>query len=751
MIYQMSQESWNKSSIKDASTSKSKVSVDADVKDVKKVSTWDSKFQPLVEEIGMQDKINYKDSKHIMRAVNGRYDNVMSQLKTEDPALYNKFKQFKNNSWDFAKELEVIREGGDNAKINEYYKKATVMFIEIANSLDYTKNKKFAMDENARVLTREQYDKYSQEVQVGNNSSTNARVVRNNMQLKADYETWNTSAEYAKLKNVSDYWMNSIKKKAQPIVSSWVATSLKHLDVEDTSKADFNRESFDMNVDLLKHVSKYGTIADSGLSKKDKDLAMSIRKEMWGKDYGDILKVLKNRSEDIQGMSNRLGFHGSIKLLNNHKDTVGKKLEYYPRTTEKTRNDFADGDMLAIEKMTKHYKEFKEVDGKLRNLSLDSSKNNYESIRDGLGLDLNRSQFNIAMDALVDDNGNIMSYKKWKDSLRNIPDPSGRGFIKGGATGNIGQDVKNARPASLLGKIWEQNKTTSVSWEGGINSLPWGQTSKEDKEDDLIAIYNGLKGGYKKEFSKIKANQVYDSSLLAAGFGNVRNQSLQFKGVDLNLDKNYQLKNSSGKKQENVNKLIGLMKDDRGEFTTENITLFGNDRVNAGLNAIQKDELADQRENNAKVAKDFFKGDMSNVTVEFFRNTNVPGQAAYSFYNTKTKKSMVMYAPKNMLGKNEGVGEDMYVHTARDPQEFTFNAKGYQDMKVITVKNKPAYKSARLSFDQNKNAYIGSMWYYDKQGNIQQYQHIIPLGQAVNLKDATDNFNKFLMDYSKEL
>jgi hypothetical protein len=193
------------------------------------------------------------------------------------------------------------------------------------------------------------------------------------------------------------------------------------------------------------------------------------------------------------------------------------------------------------------------------------------------------------------------------------------------------------------------------------------------------------------------------------------------------------------------------MKDDRGEFTTENITLFGNDRVNAGLNAIQKDELADQRENNAKVAKDFFKGDMSNVTVEFFRNTNVPGQAAYSFYNTKTKKSMVMYAPKNMLGKNEGIGEDMYVHTARDPQEFTFNAKGYQDMKVITVKNKPAYKSARLSFDQNKNAYIGSMWYYDKQGNIQQYQHVIPMGQAITLKGATDNFNKFLMDYSKEL
>lgn len=748
--------------------SKPSVNVDAgssvkpEIKDNKKVSTWNSTYQPIIEELNLQKAVNYGNAKHIMRAVNGGYDFAMSKLKTEDPALYSKFKQFKNSSWDFAKELETIREGGDTAKINDYFKKATVMFQEIANSLDYSKNKRFAIDADARVLTREQYDKASQEVQVGNKSSVNARAILNDGELKADYETWGTSAEYAKLKNVSDHWMNQIKKKSQPIVSSWVATSLHNIDTDDVSKADQNRKAWDINVDLLRHVSKYGTVENSNLVRQDKKLAMSIRKQMWGKDYAGQLKVLKNYSDELQGMSKRLGFYGGTKILNKHKDTIGKMVDYYPETSDKSRDQFATKDMVEIDRMMKHFSEFKEVDKNFRNKATALSKNNYKEITDGLGLDLERSQFNAAMDALVDKDGNILSYKKWKETLRSMPDPTGHGYVPGGTStfGNTFKEIKQkgVKQKSALGQIWEQNKT--IDWDDPHSYNPFEvlpgtgtgsyQHRKEGVEEDLIAIYNGLKSGYKKQFSKIKADQIYDSSLLAAGFGNLRNQSLQFKGVNLNVDKNFQLKSTTGKKQENVNKLINLMKNDAGEIDTETITLFGNDRVNAGLNAIQKDELADYRENNAKVAKDFFKGDLSNVTVEFFRNTNVPGQAAYSFYNTKTKKSMVMYAPVKKLGK-DGIAEDMYVHTARSPQEFTFQAKGFKDMPIISVKNKPAYESAKLTFDQNKNAYIGTMWYWDAQGNKKKYEHEIPMGQAITIDGATKNFYEFLNQYSKTL
>ncbi len=709
-----------------------------EVKDNKTIKTWDARFQPIIEDLKLQKDINYGNSKHIMRAVNGGYDNVMNQLKNDDPALYNKFKDFKNNSWSFAKELETIREGGDNSKVNNYYNKATAMFQEIAVSLDYSKNKKFAVDENARVLTREQFDKSSQEVQVGGKSSTNAKVILSGGELMADYETWGTSAEYNKLKNVSDSWMTAIKKKTQPIVSSWVATSLQNIEVDEPSKADANRQAWDLNVDMLNHVAKYGTVENSNLVAQDKQKASAIRKQMWGKDYAGQLKVLKTYSNDLQSMSNRLGFYGGTKLLNGHKNNIGKNIEYYPQTSNKGRDDFFSKDMDAIDKMMTHFSEFKEIDKNFRNKAVALSKNNYQEIMDGVdmetykGLEMSRNQFSATIDAMVDKDGNISSYKKWKKDLFNRQDPDSGGS------------------KSALGQIWDKNKRWHMRWEGGIDALPGGSTSKQDFDEDLQRMYSEIKKGYKKQFSKIKADQIYDSSLLQAGFGNIRNQSLQFKGVNLNLDKNYQMKNATGKKQENVNKLLGLMKNDAGEFTTDDITLFGNDRVNAGLNAIQKDELADQRENNPKIAKDFLKGDLSNVTVEFFRNTNVPGQAAYAFYNTKTKKSMVMYAPVNKLGK-EGVDEDMYVHTSRSPQEFNFQAKGFKDMPIINVKNKPAYKSARLTFDQNKNSYIGTMWYYDENGNGQKYEHEIPMGQAITIDGATKNFNKFLFDYSRTL
>ena len=332
----------------------------------------------------------------------------------------------------------------------------------------------------------------------------------------------------------------------------------------------------------------------------------------------------------------------------------------------------------------------------------------------------------------------------------NTKDPDGNYYNPEGTPvfGSAFKGGDKLKPKSALGQIWEQNKRWHISWEGGTDLLPGGSTTKKDFEDDLKRMYSEIKKGYKKQFSKIKADQIYDSSLLKAGFGNTRNQSLQFKGIDLNLDKNYQMKNATGKKQENINKLLGLMKNEAGEFTTDDITLFGNDRVNAGLNAIQKDELVDQRDSNPKIAKDFLKGDLSNVTVEFFRNTNVPGQAAYAFYNTKTKKSMVMYAPVSKLGK-DGIAEDMYVHTASSPQEFNFQAKGYKDMPIINVKNKPAYKSAKLTFDQNKNSYIGTMWYWDENGNAQKYEHEIPMGQAITIDGATKNFNAFLNEYAK--
>ena len=716
-----------------------------------KINNWDKTYQPIIEELGWQKDLNYGNSKHIMRAVNGKYDNAMGQIKTEDPALYKKFKDFKNNSMSFANELANVKSTGNTDNLNKYHKSATLLFSEISAALDPAKNKKWAVDAEANVMSRKQYEHYNQSVEVGENSSISANMVFDQGEFKANYETWGTSAEYNKLKNVSTGWQKQIEKKSEPIVSSWVATSLKNIDSKDATKSKDNNLAWNLNVDLLRQVSEHGTIDDPNRRKLDKDKASAIRKQMWGKDYQGQLDVLKENSDIIQGMSKRMGFHGTTKILNTHRDTVGKLNDYFPETTDKTRADFFD-DMDDIKVMQGHYKEFKEVDKNFRNNALGSVKNNRQAIVDGLGLnkDFDPKLFNMAMDALVDKSGNILSFESWKKTLRSQNDPTGHGGMGNvsayGSTFKQGQT--NPKRRSALGQIWEENKTGD--WDN-FGQYFHGQHSQEGVQEDLVSIYSGLTKGYKKEFSKIKASQVYQSSLLKAGFGDLRNQTLVFKGIDLSVDKDHNLLSTTSPKQANVNKLIGLMRNAEGQITDKDITLFSNEDVNAGLNSLQKSDLTDHQKNNPNVAKDFFKGDMKNVTMEFYRNTNVPGQAAYMFYNTATKKKMAMYVPTKSLMKDTGVGEDMYVNTARSPRDFVFQAKGYKDMPVLKSKGKPAYESARLTFDNDKNAYIGTMTYWNQDGNKQTFEHVIPMGHAITIKGATDNFNSFLSQYSTTL
>jgi hypothetical protein len=716
------------------------------------IKEWDKTYQPIIENLKLEDKFNYQSSKHIMRAVNGRYDKVMGQLKTDDPALYKKFQQFKSSSQAFADGLITYQKTGNPEAINKNWLSSTTLFTEIANKLDYSQNKKYAVDSEANVLTREQYEKNDQEAHAGDGYSTNAKVIFNGDELLADYEKMGTSSEYNKLKNINKVWQSEIKKKTEPIVTSWVSTSLKNIDPTDKTNAKNNDQAWALSVDLLKHVSQYGTVDRPNLRKQDKELAMSIRKQMWGKGLKEQLEVLKNNSEKLEGMSNRLGFHGSTKLLNAHKKTIGDNIQNYPETDTRQRNEFANEDMDSITYMLGHYKDFKNIDVDLRSKALELNKVNWEVTKDSNGLDINKKQFDVAMDALVDAKGNIMTYEKWKQNLRGQQDPSKNVYIKGGTPtfGSAFRNVKseNIKNENALGQLWEQNKTNNYN---DPYQYFTGQTNKEGVEEDLTAIYRGLKKGYKKEFSNIKNDQVYQSSLLLNGFGNNRNRTVKHIGLDMSIDENFNLKSSTSKKQENLNKVLSLMKDANGEIAKEGVTFFNDEQAKKGLFAKQASDLTGQQKYNQDIASDFLKGDLSNVTMEFFRNTNVSGQVAYSFYNKKTKKSMVMYVPAEKVSKNKGVGEDLYVNTAKSLVDFNFAAKGFKDMKIYQAKNKPAYESAKLVYDDNTDSYVGKMYYWNEEGKVELYKHVMPSAQAMTVKGATDTFNKFLSTYSKTL
>jgi hypothetical protein len=719
------------------------------------IKEWDKTFQPVIEDLKLQDKFNYGSSKHIMRAVNGRYDGVMKQLKTEDPALYKKFQQFTTASKAFGQGLLTYQKTGDPSSINKNWMDATTLFNDIANKLDYGQGKKWAVDSDANVLTRTQFEKNDQSAHASNKSSTNARAIFDGDELLADYEKLGISPEYNKLKNINSVWQSEIKKKAVPIVSAWVSNSIQNIDSKNTSKADDNNNAWALNVDLLKHVSKYGTVSNSDIIEQDKKLAMSIRKQMWNKDLPGQLEVLRTNKDKLEGFSKRLGFYGSSKLLTTHEDKVGKNIKFYPNTTDKTNAQYANEDMDQISSMLGHYKEFKEIDTKFRSSAVELTKNNWAEVKDRSGLDLKKSQFDVVIDALVDKKGNISTYDKWKKSLSSVNDPDNNYYNPEGYTPIFGSTFGNKeklKPVSALNQVYEQNNDRATEGEK-VHSMYWimGDSDEVRREERLKKIYNDVKRGYKLQFSNLKASQDYDQSLLLNGFGNDWNKTIKHVGIDLSVDKDLKLNSTTSKKQENVNKIIGLLKDEDGSFENTGVTLFGNKEVKEGLHAIQKDELSDYQKQNETTAKNFFKGDMSHVTMEFFRNTNIPGQVAYSFYNTKNKQKMVMYVPADKVSKDKGIGEELYVNTAKSALDFNFQAKGFKDMKVYKVNNKPAYQSARLTYDAEHDTYVGTMSYFDKDGNIQDYKHIIPSGQAMTVRGATETFNQFLSQYSKTL
>jgi hypothetical protein len=723
------------------------------------LSNWDAQIAPIIDQNPQLKQIfNYKDTKHIMRAVNGRYDNIMGQLKEDDPKAYESFKLFKSNSLAVANELKKFNTPAFNPKaFDQYAKDANAYFNKIVDTYDYDKGKKFAMNSEGHMMTREQYDKWDQTPKVSTSKySTDAKVVYNNELFKnlvADYETPNVSSAYSKLKNIDKHYRDQGLSLIQPITNSWVSTSLQRIDLK-RPKADEDNAALNLNEDILSHISKHKTILDPSLAKRDQGIANNILKQLSGKSRNEKLQLLKTYSDKITDMSSRMGYYGNAVIYNKYKTSViGTTQDYYPNSNikGKSRLDYFNQTQEngIIDRTINNYREFRGVDTKIRLKTLDMTQSKWKAVTDGLGIDLNKNQFDAAMNELIDENGNIASFDKWKKNLSvpasfNTNAKQMEGFVRNG------RYVTPGNGASILDGIFEQNKNIHLTWKGGYNNLPGGRTTKEDANKDLIAVYNGLKKVYKKTFDDVKANQVYAATLLDAGFGNNRNQALEYRGVDLSADGNMRLKATTGPKQENVNKIFSLLFDSNGNVNEEDVTIFGNKQIKEGLNALQKKDLEGQRELNESTLKTFLSKNNENVTMSFFRNTNIAGQAAYQFYNPKTKESMMVYVPKSKIGK-DGVQEDLYMKTGRDPLEFTFQAKGELVMPILNNdKGKPAYTSAKLVYDRENDSYVGQYSIYNADGKIVPQKYTIPYGSAISVNDAQKNFFQFLSTNKNE-
>lgn len=695
----------------------------------------------------LEENYNYANTPHIIQAVNGGYDDIIQKTSKTDPALSKQFAELKLASTNIAKNIRVYNLTGDPTGLNAETKKANDTYEKLYSLL--ANNNSWRLTDEGKALTKLDYDKQDQEAHEGPNYSNTARVVYNGRELQAAYESSGTSGEYEKLESINKSWESMALKRAQPIINSWVASGIRNLDATNTKKANTNAEAVDLIVDLVNHTKNYSANA------KDKAFAESFAKQFNTYTAPQQMSMIKNNADRLNQITGNLGFYGTSKLFQRHKQSetnpnaTGNFSYNFPVASDSDKDFFTD--QLELNEIYNERAKFVQIKHDFSGLVYQNVKVNWKAVTDAGGVKLDKKDFDQVFDALVTKEGTIEGYTAWVNKLKKLENQQTLDSYKSKNIFKVAGNKIIVDPAneSVLARIDKNNRT--ANWNDfvfeGLRGLAAGGLSgdgrnQEGINEDRYAVYQALRTQYKKSYANESMKSKYDQTMLKAGFGDSVNKSVVIPGLDLTVDKNYNVLSQTTPKQENIRNLLGLLQDDKGNIKQKDITVLNGEDINVGIHAKTKNELKTYAPLNPLKVKGFFQGDMTNVTMEFFRNTNVENTSAYSLYNKNTKKQILIYVPQSDLDK---VQEKTYISTKKDIAEFNFEAIGYATMPVHNPDN---YESAKLTYDQELDKYVGTVIYEDAKGNKKPYAHIIPSGHAVNLKAAKNNFNSFLKEFT---
>ena len=716
---------------------------------VPKPNFWEDSVVPVLTanpKLKLEEHYNYSNTPHIMQAENGGYDNIIQATLKTDPALSKKFSELKLASANVAKNIRVYNLTGDPTVLNAEEDKANAAWGAVYKSL--ADNNTWRMTKEGKVLTKDNFDKQDQEAHEGPNHSNTARVVYNYGELQAAYESSGTSGEYEYLIRNNKTWSEMGYDMGHPIVKSWISTGIANINSKDPKKANSNSEAVQLISDLINHTKDYS------LNQADKNFAKSFVKLFNTYDAPKQMSMIKTNAARLNALGSSLQTHGVSKLYMKHRQSasnpnaIGNNANNFPSETGKTHLDYFN-QQIDLNTIYDEQTKAAITSKGFAALVYDNVKVNWKAITDAAGVKINKKDFDQVFDAMVSKEGSIEGYSGWENKLkkisaeRNLSTATDRAiaykrelkdlamdqgvyFIGGrGATGNY----------TLKDRIADDNQTSN--WNDPMEYFG-GDRNQEGEKEDLLAVYQALRTQYKKSYANVKMKDVHAQTLLKLNMGNSVNRSVVISGLDLTVDKNYNVLSQTTPKQENVRNLLSLLQDDKGNIKLKDITIFNDKQINEGLHAKTSADLKSEALYNYGKVSAFFKGDMTNVTMEFFRNTNVENTSAYSLYNKNTKKQILIYVPQSDLDK---VQEKTYIATKKDIAETNFENEGFATMPVYDLKK---YNSAQLTFDQDLDNYVGKVTYYNPEGYLEEYSHIIPGGHSVNLKSAKQNFNGFL-------
>lgn len=690
-------------------------------------TTWNKQFQPLIDELKLDKDINYSNSLHMMKAINGRYDKLLSS--DVDPQIKQLVKALKNSSWAAMNEVGKLKTGGfDNDLASKYFLNAAKADNELANALAYQKKKGFVYDpETKNIYDRKTFEKKSQVPIIEQQGTT---------QTGAGSGGVNRMAGYTQLKGYGDLMTKELRNKINPIVSTWTTNATRLLNADDRSAGKFDPDNrtktYALTVDILTHVQKYGTTTgNASVDAQNKKDADKILKQLW-KTKGfpskmDVIKSFTNGDENvIANMAKNLGFYGSNYIYTRHKESLGSNKKYFSGI-EKMADKLDDVDGLLNE-----FKEYKtaEKDWRVEALKQATIKSKIASKSD-------------VFNNLLDQNGNILDF----DS-----------FLK-----KAGYDERNNTLGALnsdgslptLAKIFEKNNSfysgvsnrAIVTAPGKrIENVPYTAYESIYKIGDrgafnklMRGVYNDAVKEFKAKFSDLRFDKQIKGHAKVVQFGNTADHNLSYRSVDMSLDKNGYLKNTEGKKAENANILFNIMRQSDGTIDTENITLLNDFNTKQGkYRNATRDDLRGMQENNPEVFKDFFKGAKNDdIQITYVKNASLDYHGAYIFKNNETGKSMTMIAPNSLLQKAK---EPMFVNTFMSTSEYRFQQLGKRKLPDLDG----VYSNA-IIYDVN-GIKTASWKFKNRNGELEEYT--LPIGD-VDINVATKQFNDLMQDFTR--
>lgn len=654
---------------------------------------WDQYQKVIDSHEGWDDVVNYSNSLHMMKAVNGRYDKLLAS-KEFDPDAKEVMKNLINSSKGAMDELVKISKGVGNPKLFEKYRdNADAADAKIATMLGEKTKSNYVYD----PATKKIVDRTTFEV---NNQSPKSKE-RTSTQANAGGGGVNPFAGFLQMKNYTYNSSQLVKNEVNPLVTTWGKNAYNLFNADDKTAgrydADNRKNTLNYTKDALTFISKYGT--QSGDKQKDSLNKANAAKHLkqlnslgsnedskvaWDSQMSYVKKITTSgKTNELTDMIEDMGYYGSTFMYNRHKKVLGKNEKYYEGSEKSSRNlDMIDANIqrhqdyivdTKKDKVTARNQALLKFSGQADAEAIDVNRDT--GFWEGLGMALNivdkpyeqkdalqkgMSTKQLIFNSAIGNDGKIQSYDQF---IKNLG-PQYK--TKQGLMG----DYKVETRGDKTGKIYDQYNSFFNPKRGTLFY------DEGDFNETMRPLYNEVVKAYKKEFSLLNDPKKRNKDM---GSGNTADRVLYHDHVDMSLDKNGRMIKTQDYKGGNVAKIFGMMQSKNGLVNEDDITLINDAGIKNGtFSKASKRELEVQKANNKSIYNDFFKGaDLSQMEVEFDRNSNLDYHSTYTFTNMKTGKKLRMIAPASYIAKNN---ETFWKETRMSTPEAIFQKLGKRDL-----------------------------------------------------------------------